>query len=168
MSDLRIRALELATLRDEPAETTVKRAEKYLAFLSASTSLSQPTPTASPLATTEPEPARLDAPEVVAETKAAIESPSVTGDAPVSSASPTSDATAASGSAAAPSDADAPAAAGSIPDVKDVNTAVLAYNKAHGRDKTLVLLREFGGDRVPAIDTSRWAELLAKAQAGVA
>lgn len=182
MSDQRYNALALAiqSKGDDTPANVVKRAESFLTFLSAgvaAAALAAPTPTASPLAEPEgTEPARLDDPKVVAQTeKAVTERPTVSGDAtspqtdadPASATGSTSDASAASGSGAAPATEGAPSAAGNAtPPVAEVNAAVLAYNRANGREKTLALLGKFGGSKVPEIDVSKHAELLAELKAG--
>ena len=172
MSDLRIKALELAHNGGDKPDVVVKRAEAYLTFLAASTALTAPTPTASPLA--EPngtEPARLDSPAVVEKAAAVIERPPVSGDDTGSTTSSSADA----GSASQPAQptGDAPAAEPStpsptIPDVKEVNAAVLAFNRAKGREATVAMLGKYGGTKVPEIDNAKWAELLAELKAGVA
>lgn len=173
MTDLRMKALELAHNAGEKPDVVVKRAEAYLTFLAASTALTAPTPTASPLA--EPQgtdPARLDDPKVVAETeKVVTERPTVSGDDTASTTSSSADA--GSASQPAPRTEDAPSAEPSTPSqsttppVAEVNAAVLAFNRANGREKTLALLGKFGGSKVPEIDVSKHAELLAELKAGV-
>lgn len=180
MSDLRIKALELAlgfAGVDATVDQSVKRAEAYLAFLQGSTALTAPTPTASPLAGTDPEPARLDDPKVQAEAEAVIDRPTVSGDgtspqtdaAQGSAGSPTSDATAGSGSPSTAAGEGVPVAAGaSTPPIGEVNAAVLAFNRKNGREKTVALLAKYGGSKVPEIDASKHADLLVELKAGVA
>lgn len=177
MSDLRYQALDLAirSKGDEAPDKVVKRADAFLTFLNsgvAAAAIVAPTPTASPLA--EPngtEPARLDDPKVVAAAEAVIEHPPVSGGDTASTTS--SSAGAASASPAEQPTEVAPSAAPSTPspttpDVKDVNAAVLAFNRAKGREETVALLAKYGGTKVPEIDSAKWAELLAELKAGVA
>lgn len=176
MSDLRYQALDLAirSKGDDTPAGVVKRADAFLTFLNsgvAAAAIVAPTPTASPLA--EPngtEPARLDDPAVVAQTEAVIEHPSVSGDATASTTS--SSAPAGSALQAAQPTGDAPSAGVSTPSpapaVNDVNAAVLAFNRANGREKTVAILARYGGTKVPEIDSAKWADLLAELKAGVA
>jgi len=170
MSDLRYNALSMAIQSkgdDTPADV-VKRADAFLTFLSsgvAAAAIVAPTPTASPLA--EPngtEPARLDDPKVVAETEAVTDRPTLTGEAASSTGGGQAET-----QPAAQVEKSAPAAdTGSAqPSVADVNAAVLAFNRANGREKTLALLGKFGGTKVPEIDASQHAALLAELKAGV-
>lgn len=170
MTDLRILALghAIQSKGDDTPANVVKRAESFLTFLSAgvaTAAITAPTPTASPLA--EPngtEPARLDDPKIVAETeKVVADRPTLIGE----DASST-DGGQAETQPAAQVEKSAPAAdVASAPPVAEVNAAVLAYNRANGREKTLALLGKFGGSKVPEIDASKHAELLVELKAGV-
>jgi len=181
MSDLRFQALDFAirSKGDDTPANVVKRADAYLTFLNsgvAAAAIVAPTPTASPLADPDGSvPARLDDPAVVAETekaeaqvaadaKAVIERPTVTGEAASSTAGGQAETP-----PAAQVEKSAPAAdTGSAqPSVADVNAAVLAFNRANGREKTLALLGKFGGTKVPEIDVAKHAALLAELKAGV-
>lgn len=177
MTDLRIIALghAIQSKGDDTPANVVKRAESFLAFLSAGTAAAAivaPTPTASPLTEADGSVApRLDDPQVVKATeKAVTESPTLSGDDTGSTTSSSADA--GSVSQAAPRTEVAPSAEPSTPSqttppVAEVNAAVLAYNRANGREKTLALLGKFGGSKVPEIDVSKHAELLAELKAGV-
>lgn len=102
------------------------------------------------------------------ETKAAVERPTVSGDDTGSTTSSSADA--ASASQPEPPTEDAPAAepsSPSQPELTEVNAAVLAFNRKNGREKTVALLQKYGGSKVPEIDVSKHADLLAELQAGL-
>lgn len=171
MSELRFNALDLAikSKGDDTPANVVKRADAYLSFLmagAATTAVVAPTPTASPLAEPEgTEPARLDDPKVVAQTeKAVTERPTLTGEGASSTVGGSPETPPAEPAASSAPAADTVSAG---PTVAEVNAAVLAFNRANGREKTLATLNKFGGSKVPEIDVSKHAELLAELKAGV-
>lgn len=178
MSHLLFTALDLAIRAGrETPEATVKRAEAYFTFLNVTTAPDAVVAATTDKAVTKPAtPAKAAKQPVVDPTPAEVERPTLQGDnpspqtvsEPEASAEEPVDASAASGSAEAQPSEDAPAADGAaIPDITEVNAAVLSYNRKFGREPTVALLKKYGGSKVPEIDQSRHAELLAELNAGL-
>lgn len=67
--------------------------------------------------------------------------------------------------AGTPENSEPPAPAAPLPKLEEVRAVLAEISRADKREQVQQLLREFGADRLSAIDPSKFPELLLKAEA---